>query len=180
MAMATGGGLLTAGALATVVVVGAGMASSSEPADPWADLGLRQSAAAAPQTGRDCAAVMFGEVRQVAADRECRSITRTLLVVSDGRGTSAAVAVSWVEFGQRRDAREFRRVEDVHGTGDITPLPGAAAGIRDVAFSALHYTSALNASTVIVAEAEPLEGAPGDDLLREITGVAVLLDRPAG
>ncbi|AXX32487.1 hypothetical protein APASM_5122 [Actinosynnema pretiosum subsp. pretiosum] len=179
VAMATGGGLLTAGALATVVVVGASVASS-EPADPWADLGLRQTAAAAPQTGQDCAAVMFGEVRQVAADRACRSITRTLLVVSDGKGTSAAVAVSWVEFGQRRDAREFRRVEDVHGTGDITPLPGATAGVRDVAFSALHYTSALNASTVIVAEAEPLEGAPGDDLLREITGVAVLLDRPTG
>ena len=52
----------------------------------------------------------------------CNSLDRTLFAIGDEQGNVAVVSVAWVGFRNRRDAGEFKKLIDVHGTGDITPL----------------------------------------------------------
>ncbi|GGP64382.1 hypothetical protein [Saccharothrix coeruleofusca] len=163
-------------ALAGVVVVGANGMSAPEPEDPWADLGVRQGEVKV-QHDADCVPHSFGQVRDLLATTPCASLSRALFTVSNDRA-SAVVSVAWVEFRLRRDAREFRALEDVHGTGDITPLPRALLGLPEIPFHAHNYTSALDGATVVVAEAEPVGGQPGAEFLDDLTEVAVLIPRP--
>lgn len=174
--MASLGAVVAGTALAGAVVVGANGMSAREPEDPWADLGVRQGEVKV-QHDTDCVPHAFSQVRDLLAATPCASLSRALFTVSDDRMT-AVVSVAWVEFRLRRDAREFRGLEDVHGTGDITPLPRALLGLPEIPFHAHNYTSALDGSTVVVAEAEPVSGQPTPEYLDDITEVAALLPRP--
>ena len=60
---------------------------------------------------------------------------------------------------------------DEHGTGDIHPL------VPVVPFTGHHYDSRSTGRTVIVAEAEPLEGDPADEVLDATAQAAVALTR---
>lgn len=137
-------------------------------------LGMR-----AGQSGRrrdtDCAAHASGQVREYLRRNPCRYVDRLLFTIRDSGGGTMAVAVAWVTFRTPAQAREFKRIDDIWGTGQIDPLPGATAGIPDVRLSGQHYRSRRNGALAVVAEAEPVTGRQTDQLLDEIAGVAVLL-----
>ncbi|WP_233819226.1 hypothetical protein [Saccharothrix sp. S26] len=42
------------------------------------------------------------------------------------------MSVVWVSFGDRTRTKRFRRLIDVHGTGDIRPLGSALLDLADV------------------------------------------------
>ncbi|WP_167976596.1 hypothetical protein [Lentzea indica] len=43
------------------------------------------------------------------------------------------MSVAWVGFRNRRDAGEFKKLIDVHGTGDITPLATPLLDLAEMA-----------------------------------------------
>jgi hypothetical protein len=203
MAKGKGAGtLLVAGALA-MAVASAGEDSGSVPASGSgqaatntyaARLAASQAAArrgdiaaAAQQLGMtagprgqqhnvNCAAFATGEVRRYLLRTPCRAMDRLLFTIRDARGGTIAVAVAWVDFGTAAQANEFRRIDDAPGSGQVNPLPGAAAGIPNVHVTGRHHRSRRVATTAVSADAEPVvAGQQTDALLDQIAGVAVLL-----
>jgi hypothetical protein len=124
-----------------------------------------------------CLSHSFGQVRDHFVHNPCRSLDRTLLTVGDDRGNVAVVSVAWVGFRTRRDAGEFKRLIDVHGTGDITPLASSLLNMADVRFTALHYQSRSDRDTVVIAEAEPASGHVTGEVLDALADMASWLPR---
>ncbi|MEU4804041.1 hypothetical protein [Actinosynnema sp. NPDC023587] len=171
------GGVVAAAALAGAVAVGAGTVGGQPDDEAWRGLGL----AVVDRTtrdDRDCVANSFGQVRDLLAAAPCRSLSRMLFTLADDKGSLVAVSVAWVEFEQRDVATEFKRVEDIHGTGDITPLSARLLLMSDITFTAHHYDSTMLDTTVVVAEAENVKGAATPEFLEKVTEVAVLTPRP--
>jgi hypothetical protein len=126
----------------------------------------------------DCVDNSFGQVREFLARTPCTSLDRLLLAVGDRAGNAAVVSVAWVTFPGRNQARQFDRLIDVSGSGDITPLSGVAVGMADVRFTATHYWSETTDTTITIAESEPATGRVEPDLLDAVTEVAAQLPRP--
>ncbi|WP_433274335.1 hypothetical protein ACQPZF_21470 [Actinosynnema sp. CS-041913] len=170
------GGVVAAAALAGAVAAGAG--GLGQPDDSaWNGLGLRV-VDRVTRDDRDCVANSFGQVRELLTAAPCSSLSRMLFTLADDKGTVVAVSVAWVEFGARDVATEFKRVEDIHGTGDITPLSASLLLMDDITFTAHHYGSELRESTVVVAETETVGGTATPEFLRQVAGVAVRTPRP--
>jgi hypothetical protein len=145
--------------------------------EAWRRMGMRRLRREAKRDLR-CVASSFGQVRGFLVRHPCRSLERVLFAIGDDRGNVVVVSVAWVGFRTRRDAREFQRLEDVHGTGDITPLAGALLDLADIRFTGRHYRSRPAGSTTVVAETEPATGRVGDEMLGALADVAVLLPHP--
>ncbi|PSL53612.1 hypothetical protein B0I31_10859 [Saccharothrix carnea] len=172
------GGVIAAAALAGAVAVGAGGVVPDDPDEMWRDAGLRVVDRVTRADG-ECVSHSFGQVRELLQAVPCVALDRMLLTVTDDRGGTAVVFVAWVEFDDRDKAREFKRVEDIHGTGDITPLSGSLLRIADVPFTAHNYDSDLvDGVTVVIAEAENVAGGFTSEYLDDIAGVAVGTPRP--
>jgi hypothetical protein len=106
------------------------------------------------------------------------SLDRALFAAVDEQGDLVVVSVAWVGFRTRGDARRFKEVVDVWGTGNVSPLGGAVLGLADVRLTGQHYDSRRAGAVTVVAEAEPVSGSFSDDLLDGMAEVAVLLPRP--
>ena len=85
-------------------------------------------------------------------------------------------SVVWISFRTRRQAADFKRVEDVPGSGDLTPLGATVLSLGDIGFTAQHYHS--RRKGVTVAGTEPLGGHPSARALDAIAEDAAYLPRP--
>ncbi|QFZ17914.1 hypothetical protein [Saccharothrix syringae] len=173
------GGVVAAAALAGAVAAGAGgLAASADPDEIWQGTGLRVVDRAA-RSDTECVPHSFGQLRQLLTATPCVALDRVLFTLTDDRGGTIVVSVAWVEFGDADAAREFKRVEDIHGTGDITPLSGSLLLMNDVPFSAYNYDSdTLDGTTVVVAETEAVSGGFTAEYLDDVAGIAVRTPRP--
>ncbi|ROP36972.1 hypothetical protein [Saccharothrix texasensis] len=173
------GGLIAAAALVGVVAAGAGgLAAPGDPDEVWRDTGLRV-VDRATRADDECASHSFGQVQELLKSVPCVALDRMLLTVTDDKGGTAVVFVAWIEFDDRDKAGEFKRLEDVHGTGDLVPLSGSLLRIEDVPFTALNYDSTVvDGVTVVIAEAENVAGGFTAEYLDDIAAVAVLTPRP--
>ncbi|MFE2753613.1 hypothetical protein ACFXGA_16620 [Actinosynnema sp. NPDC059335] len=173
------GGVIAAAAVAGVVAFGAGgLAAPADPDELWRDEGLRVVDRATREDA-ECVSHSFGRVQELLKVAPCVALDRMLLTVTDDRGSTAVVFLAWVEFADRDRAREFKRVEDIHGTGDITPLPGSLLRIADVPFTAHNYDSDLvDGATVVIAEAENVAGGFTAGYLDDLAALAVRTPRP--
>lgn len=140
-------------------------------------LGLRVDKQALKQEP-DCLENSFGQVREYFARNPCAALDRLLLSVGDGTGDASLVSVAWVTFPGRNQARQFDRVIDVHGSGDVRPLSATVLGMAEVPFTAAHYWSELRDTTITIAEAEPAAGSADPELLDALAEVAAQLPRP--
>ncbi|WP_158843799.1 hypothetical protein [Saccharothrix deserti] len=175
--MGTGGVVATA-ALAGALAAGAGGLSVPDPDDIWEDTGLRVVDRATRADG-ECAPHSFGQVQELLKATPCAALDRMLFTLTDDKGGTIVVFMAWIEFDDRAEAREFKRVEDIHGTGDITPLSGSLLQINDVPFTAHNYDSdVLDGVTVVIAETETVTGGFTAGYLDDIASVAVLTPRP--
>ncbi len=125
----------------------------------------------------ECLSHSFGQVRDHFARNPCKSLDRTLFAIGDERGNVAVVSVAWVGFRNRRDAGEFKKLIDVHGTGDITPLGTPLLDLADIRFTGLHYQSRPDGSTVVIAETESASGHVSGETLDAVADMASLLPR---
>lgn len=115
--------------------------------------------------------------RGISRRTPCRSLRRTLVVVGDGNA-SVITSVVWISFRTRRQATDFKRVEDVPGSGDTTPLVARILGLGDIEFTAQHYRARRTRNIVTIAESEPLSGRPTAQALDAIPDVAARLPQP--
>lgn len=125
----------------------------------------------------ECVSHSFGQVRDHFVRNPCKSLDRTLFAIGDDRGNVAVVSVAWVGFRNRREAGEFKKLIDVHGTGDITPLATPLLDLADIRFSGLHYQSRPDGSTIVIAEAETASGQVPGDVLDAVADMASWLPR---
>ncbi|TQM79722.1 hypothetical protein FHX81_2032 [Saccharothrix saharensis] len=170
------GGVVAVAAVVGVLAVG--VAGGVEPDEMWRDRGLRVVDRATRADG-ECVSHSFGQVQELLRVVPCAGLERMIFTVTDDAGSTAVVFVAWVEFGDREAARRFKELEDVHGTGDITPLTGALVQVEDVPFTAHNYDSdVVDGVTVVIAEAENVVGGFTAEYLDDIAGIAVRTPRP--
>jgi len=145
--------------------------------EAWRRMGMRTLKKAVKQDLK-CVANSFGQVREFFARTPCKSLDRVLFGIGDDQGNFVVVSVAWVGFHTRGNAREFKRLDDVHGTGNVTPLASTLLGWADISFTGHHYQSRPDGKTTVIAEAEPATGQVSDEVLDAVADVAVLLPRP--
>ncbi|MFD9889967.1 hypothetical protein ACFWY9_11555 [Amycolatopsis sp. NPDC059027] len=137
----------------------------------WQRMGLKVVRKAA-ETELRCATRSFGQAQQFFLRTPCRKLDRLLLALGDGQGNSVVVSIAWVRMASAKDASRFKNLVDTQGTGNITPLGGAALGLAEIHFTGRYYDSHQKGALVVNAEATPIGGHPGEQLLHDIADVA--------
>ncbi|WP_253779748.1 hypothetical protein [Goodfellowiella coeruleoviolacea] len=122
-----------------------------------------------------CAVQSFGQVRQFFLRQPCDKLDQLLFAVSDPQGNVVVGTVMWVRMPSADSAGQLKQVEDIHGTGDITPFGTQVLKLGDIRFTGKHYRSRRDGSLVVIAETEPARGRPSTALLDEVATVAVVL-----
>ncbi|MFJ8960746.1 hypothetical protein ACIRG5_15300 [Lentzea sp. NPDC102401] len=189
MSVAAGaGGLSVGGGASTVAVDSAGVnltkarsegkksARNGDADGAWRQMNMRTLKRTA-KPALECVSHSFGQVRDHFVRNPCKSLDRTLFAVGDDRGNVAVVSVAWVGFRNRRDAGEFKKLIDVHGTGDVTPLATPLLDLADVRFTGLHYESRSDGGTVVIAETESVSGQVSGETLDAMADIASWLPR---
>ncbi|GAA5150830.1 hypothetical protein GCM10023321_16830 [Pseudonocardia eucalypti] len=118
------------------------------------------------QEDRDCVANSYGGTREFLRANPCAGLRRSLLEVRTPDGGLAQVAVAWVHMPDAAGAAGLKAVLDRVGTGNMTPLGGAAP------FAGRYYASTARDATVVNAEARPLQGRLDGAALRAIVTAA--------
>ncbi|MCX2953067.1 hypothetical protein [Lentzea sp. NEAU-D7] len=188
VSLTAGGGLSLGGGASTTVAESAGVnltraksegrksARNGDADGAWRQLNMRTLKRTA-KPALECVSHSFGQVRDHFVRNPCRSLDRTLFAVGDDRGNVAVVSVAWVGFRNRRDAGEFKRLIDVHGTGDISPLATPLLGLADIRFTGLNYHSRTDGTTVVIAETESASGRVSRETLDAMADMASWLPR---
>jgi hypothetical protein len=145
--------------------------------EAWRRMNMRTLKKAMKQD-LQCVAHSFGQVREFFVRNPCKSMDRVLYGIGDGRGNTVVISVAWVGFRTRGDARAFRDLNDVHGTGDVAPLASTLLELANIRFTGHHYQSRLDGGTVVIAETEAATGQISDDVLDAVADVAVWLPHP--
>lgn len=94
------------------------------------------------------------------------------------RGATVVVSVAWVEMRGTLAALRLRELVDTHGTGNVSPLPGAVVGADPIRWTGRNYDSRRHRRTVVIAEVEPLSGAPTPAYMDGIADVAAEFPPP--
>ncbi|MGW4521112.1 hypothetical protein [Amycolatopsis sp. NPDC004378] len=133
---------------------------------------------AKPESSRSCVASSYGQVRGFFAGHPCTGLQRLTAAVSNGKGGTVAVSVSWIGTSDSDTAQQLKALVTRNGTGSITPKNAAAVGHPEATFDGTYFAAAVDGAQVTVAEAAAVGGHPGADTLRVAKEVAVLLPRP--
>lgn len=181
VALTAGGGLSLGGGATSVESVGTNLtkaksegrksARNGDADGAWRQVRMRTLKRTA-KPALECLSHSFGQVRDHFVRNPCKSLDRTLFAIGDDQGNVAVVSVAWVGFRNRGDAGEFKKLIDVHGTGDITPLATPLLGLADIRFTGLHYQSRPDGSTVVIAETESAAGQVSGEVLDAVADMA--------
>ncbi len=143
-------------------------ARRSGPAKAWRQLRLRKGRQR-EDSAAACRTVSFGQVQDFLTRGSCRAVRRVQYPLTDDEGDVLTVLVSRVHLTTSSDAAAFKHLIDRHGTGDIRPV------VPVVRFTGHHYDSDRDGSTVLVAEAEPLDGTSSAEVLQATAEAAIAL-----
>jgi hypothetical protein len=143
----------------------------------WRRIGMRQLKQTAKRNV-GCVRTTFGEVQRSLIRNPCTSLDRKLFAIADRRGNTALVSVAWVKFRTSGDRRQFQKVIDVYGTGDIKPLAASLLGMADIRFTGRYYHSIPKGARLTVAEAEAVAGTFDPKVLDGFAEIAAELPSP--
>ncbi|WP_219414814.1 hypothetical protein [Pseudonocardia nigra] len=121
----------------------------------------------------DCAAHSYGQVQEFFRAQPCATLFRALFTVRDARRNVVLVAVAWVEMPDAASAREYHRLVDTHGTGNVTELSRERGPYRRVRFTGEQYASRRDGTTLVNAQAQPVGRTAGVVDLAEIVAEVV-------
>ncbi|HEX6467772.1 MAG TPA: hypothetical protein VF069_01655 [Streptosporangiaceae bacterium] len=155
-------------------------ARSRKPDQAWRRIGMRRLRQPVSRRNLSCVLATFGEVRRTLIRHPCTSLERILFPIADARGNTALVSVAWVRFRTSGDRRQFQKVIDVYGTGDIKPLAAGPLGLAGVRFTGRYYGSVPRGMRLTVAEAEAVRGTFKPEVLDGIAEIAAELPSPPG
>ena len=131
-----------------------------------------------PQRHLNCVRNSHGEVRTFFVLTPCRSLDRVLTVLIDLEGNTFVLSVYWVRMRNAAAAREFQELDDTFGTGNVNPVAGGLLGLVGVRFTGRYYDSRMRGPLVVVAEAEPVTGAPSGETLESVVRAVTYLPPP--
>lgn len=154
-------------------------ASRGHEGEAWRRMALKPIKNPPVRRALQCVAHSHGKVREFFIHTPCRSLQRRLLALADEQGNIIVVSIAWVRMPSTSSAREFKRLIDIYGTGDVSPLAGELLGLGGIQFTGQHYDSRIARTFVVVAETEPAGGQPRPELLNGIAEVAALLPSPS-
>ncbi|SDN72758.1 hypothetical protein SAMN04489726_7949 [Allokutzneria albata] len=152
-------------------------AKSGNAQQTWRRMGLRELKKAA-KSDANCVLNSFGDIREFFVRTPCKSLERRIFAIGDDAGNAAVVSVAWVRFSTRHQAESFETLHKIHGNGDITPLAGSLLGMAGIRFTANHYGSRRNGTTITIAEAESAKGNVHGEALKVLADVSSYLPRP--
>lgn len=143
----------------------------------WKRLDLREVTRKSDRVA-DCAVHSYGRVQRFLATTPCRSLHRVLYALDGRDGDRVVVSVSWVRMRSTGAARALRNLVDVHGTGNVRPLPGWLVGAGRIDWTGWNYDSVRSGRQVTIAEVEPLRGSPSAEYMDAVAEAAAQFPRP--
>jgi hypothetical protein len=156
----TAGGL---GGVALLIIVLVAVSLSSTPASKavtsdasGADTGALHRVGSSDSM--PCATHSYGLVQRFFRSHPCQALSRELFTTRDSQNDGILVAVSWTRMPDHAQAAALQQLADRSGTGNVTELSRDLATYRTTRFTGAHYTSDVNGSTTVIAEAETLDG----------------------
>jgi hypothetical protein len=152
-------------------------AESGDESAAWRRLGLKELKHYARDELR-CSVQSFGQVRQFFLRHPCTRLDQLLFVVGDGHGAEVVGSVMWVTMPSASTATQLQALEDTYGTGDVTPIGTEILAAGGIHFTGQHYKSRTDGPLLVIAESEPLHGAPTPTQLQEVATVAAVLPPP--
>lgn len=152
-------------------------ARKGDETDAWRRMGIRELKKIT-RRGLRCTLQSYGQVRRFFLRTPCRSLDQRLFAFADADGNVIAVSVVWVRMSSAGNADGLRQVEDVYGTGDITPVATQFLRADGIRFTGQHYASRTDGSLAVVAETEPMRGKPSATLLNDTAKVVDVLPPP--
>lgn len=143
----------------------------------WDRLGLKRLKEKAQQA-LVCAVESYGQVQQFFLRTPCRSLDQVLIALADGERDAFVVSVSWVRMRNADAARSLQDLADTDGTGNVSPLPSELIGVSRIRWTGRYYASRRVGALVVIAEVEPLRGAPDPLWLDGVAGIAAEFPPP--
>jgi len=122
-----------------------------------------------------CAVQSFGQVQQFFVTHPCDKLDQIVYAFRDAKGDDIVGTVMWVRMPSSGDATQLKQVEDVYGTGDVTPLITQVLGVTGIKFTGQHYKARLDGPLFVISETEPLHGRASDEELLEVATVLDVL-----
>lgn len=152
-------------------------ARKGDDSEAWRRMALKQIKKDVKRELR-CAVQSFGQVQRFFLRHPCAKLDQLLFAVRDGNGDVIVGSVMWVTMSSKTTAARFEHLEDIYGTGDVTPFGTEALELGHIRFTGKHYKSRSDGKLVVIAETEPLQGEPSNTLLKEVATVADVLPPP--
>lgn len=124
----------------------------------WRSRGYQVEVQERSQLGA-CDDTSYGDVKRFFAAHPCRTLHRFMAELSKPRSGSVVVAVSTVDMPGIDSAKEFKRLVDRHGTGNVLELPKEFRKYRKVEFTGHRYDSWRDDNLVTNIQVEPVAGS---------------------
>jgi len=109
---------------------------------------------------KNCAVNSYGKVHKFFLSHPCDWLARASLTPRKSGQGAILIAVSWVGMRNTALAKQYKRLVDAPGTGNITELPRVIGAYRKVRFTGDFYISGIDGTAVWNAEAQPVAPTP--------------------
>jgi hypothetical protein len=140
--------------------------------ETWQRMALRQLERQVRDDLR-CAVQSFGRVRQFFVTHPCKKLSEVVYAFEDANGDDIVGTVMWVTMPSAADAEQLKQVEDIYGSGDVTPFTTQILDVAGIKFTGQHYRARLDGPLFVISETESLHGHPSD---QHLLNVATVLD----
>ncbi|WP_145737109.1 hypothetical protein [Saccharopolyspora dendranthemae] len=124
----------------------------------WRSRGYQVEVKERSQFG-DCDGTAYGNVKRFFAAHPCRTLHRFFADLRKPRNGSVVVAVSTVDMPSVDSAKEYKKLVDKHGTGNVLELPKEFRKYRGVEFTGHRYDSWREDNLVTNIQVEPVAGS---------------------
>jgi hypothetical protein len=105
---------------------------------------------------KNCAADSYGLVHRFFLSHPCKWLVRASFAVRGNSGNVILVAISWVRMTNNALAKEYRRLVDAPGTGNVLELSRQSGRYQRVRFTGRFYESGMVGTSVWNAQVQPI------------------------
>ncbi|PWV82449.1 hypothetical protein SAMN05421630_103228 [Prauserella marina] len=119
-----------------------------------------------------CNGHAYGQTSRFLSERPCTRLARSLFYGETQQRAKAAISVSWTTMPTSTTAHQLRQLIDRDGTGNLDELTDGTT------FTGLYYASKVDHNTVVIAQAEGVNGALSPRELKHMAVSALTAQQP--
>jgi hypothetical protein len=105
---------------------------------------------------KNCATDSYGLVHRFFLSHPCKWLVRASFAVRGNAGSVILVAISWVHMTNNALAKEYKRLVDAPGTGNVLELSRQSGRYQEVRFTGRFYESGMVGTSIWNAQAQPI------------------------